>query len=174
VYLIDHTTKEVNGEGLVHGGAPVSYADIAEVLGCSVRSIQTWKKKLETAKYIRTARTNHQGSVRWWVKNIKKFQIATANVASATQGATARVASSTARVASSTANVADPRETTTETTAEITIDRPSLAGSPEFLKNGAELGSSKEGATATIASATQTLMEKFNPLAVWAQSTYSS
>ena len=78
-WLVDKTTKEVianNGEmeGLVLGGAPITYTDIAKVFGRPERTVRRWKALLEDWKYIRTERTNHQGSLRWTVRKSKKFK----------------------------------------------------------------------------------------------------
>jgi hypothetical protein len=73
LFLIDRTTKEKNGEGWVLGGAPISYAEIAAVLGASARSLERWKARLEQMGYIRTERTNKNGELKWCVMKSKKF-----------------------------------------------------------------------------------------------------
>lgn len=74
--LIDWTTVEnENGEGVVLGGTPIKYEELAEVLGADPRRVRRWAKKLEDDKYIRTENTNQYGILRWWVGKNKKLGV---------------------------------------------------------------------------------------------------
>lgn len=75
LWLIAKTTKEitVDGEtiGIVLGGKPLKYAEIAESLGTSARSTERNIARLKNFEYINTKRTPY-GNI-FEVRNSKKF-----------------------------------------------------------------------------------------------------
>lgn len=52
LWLIDATTEEIDGLGIVRGGGPISSAYIARSFGCSPKTIDRWRKILVDSGYI--------------------------------------------------------------------------------------------------------------------------
>jgi len=71
LFLVDRTTKEVHGEGVVSGGAPISDADAARAFDCEVKTIRRWRKKLTDGGYIEAIRTPY--GFRFKVRKSKKW-----------------------------------------------------------------------------------------------------
>ena len=70
-WLVDRTTQEVDGCGVVLGGRPISYGEIAKSLGISDRTVQTNCHALRDAGYIGTVPTSR--GVKFVVAKSKKF-----------------------------------------------------------------------------------------------------
>lgn len=64
LWCIDKTTKEKNGIGYVYGGKPVTFAEIAEDLGVSEKTIQRHIERLYLAGYIEQIVTPHGQQIR--------------------------------------------------------------------------------------------------------------
>jgi hypothetical protein len=74
LWCVDAVTKEKDGVGLVHGGAPVKLARIlADLKGADRESIRRHLEKLAKAGYLRTKRTPYGQTIE--VLNSKKFNI---------------------------------------------------------------------------------------------------
>jgi hypothetical protein len=153
LFLLDRSTRTVNNEDQIHHGAPLGYDAIAEVLGCSAKSIQRWRKQLEDAKYIRTARTSHQGSLRWWILKGRKFKGAETDMSSATRVAKDTLSSSKDTLSSSTTNLSSPKEMTREM---VSVDgsKPRVGSAPTFENGAGCVGTHNSVAKDTLSSAT--------------------
>jgi hypothetical protein len=71
LWCIDKTTKEKDGVGIVYGGKPVTFAEIAEDLGVSEKTIQRHIDRLAWANYIELILTPRGQQIR--VLNSCKF-----------------------------------------------------------------------------------------------------
>lgn len=72
LWFIDRTTcNDRDGCGLVLGGRPITYASIAQCLGCSERAVRTNCRRLAAHGYIRMQRAPH--GLKVWVTKSKKF-----------------------------------------------------------------------------------------------------
>ena len=70
-WLIDHTTREEDGVGIVLGGKPIKYSEIASDLGISERTAAENCRRLAKEGYIRLDQAPHGN--RFWVAKSKKF-----------------------------------------------------------------------------------------------------
>ena len=70
-WLIDRTTREEDGVGIVLGGKPIKYSEIASDLGTSERTAAENCRRLAKEGYIRLDQTPHGN--RFWVAKSKKF-----------------------------------------------------------------------------------------------------
>jgi hypothetical protein len=57
LWYIDKTTKEIEGEGFVLGGMPVTDSEPAKDLGASLKVVRKWRLHLASKGYTRTRRT---------------------------------------------------------------------------------------------------------------------
>lgn len=71
LWCIDRVTKEVDGEGLVLGGSPVSYSQVAEELGSGKSTVKRNFERLEEHGYIFLKRTPYGHIIT--VKKSKKW-----------------------------------------------------------------------------------------------------
>jgi DNA-binding transcriptional ArsR family regulator len=71
LWCIDKTTKEKDGKGIVYGGKPVTFAEIAEDLGVSEKTIQRHIDRLADANYLELILTPRGQQIR--VLNSCKF-----------------------------------------------------------------------------------------------------
>ncbi len=70
-WLIDRTTKEEDGVGIVLGGKPIKYSEIASDLGISKRTAAENCRRLAKEGYIRLDQAPHGN--KFWVAKSKKF-----------------------------------------------------------------------------------------------------
>lgn len=74
IWCVDHVTKERDGMGLVHGGAPVKIERIASDLrGSDRETVRRHLTQLQDAGYIRSRRTPYGQVIQ--VVNSRKFNI---------------------------------------------------------------------------------------------------
>ena len=71
LWFINRTTKEKDGVGIVPGGKPIKYSEIASALGVCEKTVAHNCHRLSREGYIRMDRTPHGFQIR--VAKSKKF-----------------------------------------------------------------------------------------------------
>jgi hypothetical protein len=78
LWYIDKTTSESNGEGSILGGMPIADSKPAAVLKVPVKTVRSWRLRLERNGYIRTRRTPYGhvitllNSMKWPAKSAQR------------------------------------------------------------------------------------------------------